>query len=89
MQGSHSDGLADIGGPTTNIVSWPPQPGILSIGLGESNAMEGELITTIATHISNILATCLFQCGNVKSIEEQGYSKATSAAALSKISFRT
>lgn len=71
MQGSHSDGLADIGGPTTNTVPWPSRPGILSIGLGESDAIEGELITAIAAHICSILAACLLQYCEVKQMEKQ------------------
>lgn len=67
MQGSHFDGSGEIGGPTSNCtVSWSSQPAILSIGLGESDAIEYELITAIATHICSILAECLLPCYNRK-----------------------
>lgn len=68
---SISDGLADIGGPTTNTISWPSQPGRLSIGLRESDAIECELITAIAAHIFSILAACLLQYCDGKIMQGQ------------------
>ena len=51
-----------FGGPTSNsTVSWSSQPAILSIGLGESDGIEYELITDIATRICSTLPACLLQ----------------------------